>query len=47
LVFGCAYEMIADGECSATTLRRRRDEWIDALVMKQLREMVRWTLTIG
>ena len=40
LVFGCAYERIADGECSATTLRRRRDEWIDALVMKQLREMV-------
>jgi len=26
LVFGCAYERIADEECSATTLRRRRDE---------------------
>jgi transposase len=30
LVFGCAYERIADGSCSATTLRRRRDEWIDS-----------------
>jgi transposase len=28
LVFGCAYLRIADGSCSATTLRRRRDEWI-------------------
>jgi len=26
LVFGCAYERIADGTCSATTLRERRDE---------------------
>ena len=26
LVFGCAYEKVADEECSATTLRRRRDE---------------------
>ena len=26
LVFGCAYYRIADEECSATTLRRRRDE---------------------
>jgi hypothetical protein len=25
LVFGCAYERIADGTCSATTLRDRRD----------------------
>src|SRR3712207_9230201 len=30
LVFGCAYWRIADEECSATTLRRRRDEWIEA-----------------
>ena len=29
LVFGCAYEKIADRSCSATTLRRRRDEWIE------------------
>jgi transposase len=28
LVFGCAYWRIADESCSATTLRRRRDEWI-------------------
>jgi hypothetical protein len=28
LVFGCAYEKIADGSCSATTLRRRGTEWI-------------------
>ncbi len=26
LVFGCAYWRIADESCSATTLRRRRDE---------------------
>src|ERR671920_2373588 len=26
LVFGCAYEGIADATCSATTLRDRRDE---------------------
>jgi hypothetical protein len=28
LVFGCAYEKMAEGSCSATTLRRRRDECI-------------------
>ena len=39
LVFGCAYERIADESCSATTLRRRRDEWIEAGVMAQLREL--------
>jgi transposase len=39
LVFGCAYERIADATCSATTLRRRRDEWIEAGVMAQLREL--------
>jgi hypothetical protein len=27
-VFGCGYRRIADHTCSATTLRRRRDEWI-------------------
>jgi hypothetical protein len=26
LVFGCGYRHIADHTCSATTLRRRRDE---------------------
>ncbi len=35
LVFGCAYHRTADEECSATTLRDRRDEWI---------ESGRWTL---
>jgi transposase len=39
LVFGCAYWQIADGSCSATTLRRRRDEWIDAGVMDALRKI--------
>jgi transposase len=39
LVFGCAYEKIADGSCSATTLRRRRDEWIVAGVIDSLRKM--------
>jgi hypothetical protein len=33
LVFGCAYHRIADGTCSATTLRDRRDEWIELGVM--------------
>jgi hypothetical protein len=36
LVFGCAYLRIADGSCSATTLRRRRDEWIEAGAMDAL-----------
>jgi len=36
LVFGCAYWRIADRDCSASTLRRRRDEWIAAGVMDQL-----------
>jgi transposase len=41
LVFGCAYWRIADEGCSATTLRRRRDEWIDLGVMDELEEMAR------
>lgn len=36
LVFGCAYHRIADATCSATTLRRRRDEWIAAGIMDRL-----------
>jgi transposase len=40
LVFGCAYERIADQRCSATTLRRRRDEWIASGVMEQLQQIV-------
>src|SRR5215217_9637950 len=39
LVFGCAYRRIADGSCSATTLRDRRDEWIELGAMDALREM--------
>jgi transposase len=40
LVFGCADERIADDTCSATTLRRRRDAWIDAGVMATLHDIV-------
>jgi transposase len=40
LVFGCAYQRIADGTCSATTLRERRDEWIEIGAMDALREIV-------
>ena len=36
LVFGCAYWRIADEKCSATTLRRRRDEWIRMGLMDAL-----------
>lgn len=39
LVFGCAYRRIADEECSATTLRDRRAEWIDLGVMETLRQI--------
>jgi hypothetical protein len=39
-VFGCAYHRIADEECSATTLRDRRDEWIEIGAMDALREIV-------
>jgi transposase len=41
LVFGCAYWRIADESCSATTLRRRRDEWIEDGVMDNLEQMAR------
>jgi transposase len=37
LVFGCGYRRIADHTCSATTLRRRRDEWIALDLAEQLR----------
>ena len=39
-MFGCGYRRIADATCSATTLRRRRDEWITAGVAEQLRLLV-------
>lgn len=38
LVLGAAYEKIADTMCSATTLRRRRDEWIDAEIFTALEQ---------
>ena len=49
LVFGCAYWRIADEECSETTLRRRRDEWIEGGVMEALREvaLAAYDRTIG
>jgi transposase len=37
LVFGCGYRRIADASCSATTLRRRRDEWIALGLADRLR----------
>jgi hypothetical protein len=37
LVFGAGYERIADAACSATTMRRRRDEWIRLGIFDQLR----------
>ncbi|HEX6711362.1 MAG TPA: IS5 family transposase [Rubrobacter sp.] len=39
LVFGCAYHRIADECCSESTLRRRRDEWIEFGVMDRLRQI--------
>jgi transposase len=39
LVFGCGYRRIADHTCSATTLRRRRDEWITLGIADQLHRM--------
>jgi transposase len=40
LVSGCGYRRIADQTCSATTLRRRRDEWIALGLANQLRLLV-------
>jgi transposase len=37
LAFGCGYRRIADHTCSATMLRRRRDEWISTGVAERLR----------
>jgi transposase len=41
LVFGCAYWRISDEKCSASTLRRRRDEWIEAGAMDALERIVK------
>jgi transposase len=39
LVFGAAYERVADSTCSATTIRNRRDEWIAAGVFEELEQI--------
>ena len=39
LVLGCAYVNIADSSCSATTLRHRRDEWIEAGIFARLEQI--------
>ena len=39
LVLGCAYTRIADSTCSATTIRRRRDEWIAAGLFTMLEQL--------
>lgn len=36
LRFGCSYQAIADTTCSATTIRDRRDEWIQLGVFARL-----------
>jgi hypothetical protein len=41
LVFGCAYRRISDKGCSATILRRRRDEWMELGAMDALQGLVR------
>jgi len=39
LVLGAAYEKISDNTCSATTIRRRRDEWIAAGIFEHLEQI--------
>jgi transposase len=39
LRFGCSYEAIADTTCSATTIRNRRDEWIDLGVFTRMKRI--------
>jgi len=39
LVLGASYDRIADATCSATTIRDRRDEWIEAGVFAQLERL--------
>jgi hypothetical protein len=47
LLFGCAYERIADASCSESTLPRRREEWIELGVMEHLRQRSAWKPTIA
>jgi transposase len=39
LRFGCSYQAIADTTCSASTIRTRRDEWINLGVFAQLKQI--------
>lgn len=39
LVLGAAYERVADSTCSATTIRARRDEWIEAGIFTRLEQI--------
>lgn len=39
LVLGAAYEKISDTTCSATTIRRRRDEWISSGIFRELEQI--------
>lgn len=39
LCFGCSYEAIADSACSATTIRNRRDEWIQLGLFARLKQI--------
>lgn len=39
LVLGASYAKIADSSCSATTIRTRRDEWIQAEIFAQLEQI--------
>jgi transposase len=39
LRFGCSYEAIADSSCSATTIRARRDKWIQAGIFARLKQV--------
>src|SRR5438094_10341553 len=43
LRFGCSYESIADCTCSATTIRERRRDRLNALDLVQLKQMARDT----
>jgi transposase len=39
LVLGASYERIGDATCSATTIRDRRDEWIEAGIFDELEQL--------
>lgn len=40
LVFGCGYRRVADATCSATTIRDRRDKWVELGVFEHLEPIV-------